>query len=131
MRSRDIKYNYHDSPTSLMEAVMARGDRRLGKVIHDAFMDGAKFDGWSEYFSLERWQNAMEKSDLDISFYAHRDRDYEEVFPWDHIDMGVSKEFLIRENEKAKNANISEDCRHQCHGCGINQSEKYGKEICN
>ena len=123
MKSKDIRYNYHDSKTSLMEAVIARGDRQIGKVIYDAFKQGAKFDGWSEYFNLNTWTDAMEKNGLDISFYAHREREYEEVFPWDHIDVGVTKKFLIRENEKARQSAISPDCRHQCHGCGINTND--------
>ena len=102
LKNKDIKYNYHDSKTSLMEAVIARGDRRIGKVIYDAFKAGAKFDGWSEYFNLDTWKEAMEKNNLSIDFYANRERSYDEVFPWDHIDVGVSKKFLIRENEKAK-----------------------------
>ena len=123
LKNKDIKYNYHDSKTSLMEAVIARGDRRIGKVILDAFRSGAKFDGWSEYFNLDTWKEAMEKNNLDIAFYANRERNYEEVFPWDHIDVGVNKKFLIRENEKAREDKVSPDCRHQCHGCGINVND--------
>ena len=123
LKNKDIKYNYHDSKTSLMEAVIARGDRRIGKVILDAFKAGAKFDGWSEYFNLDIWKEAMEKNGLDIAFYANRERNYEEVFPWDHIDVGVTKKFLIRENEKAREDKVSPDCRHQCHGCGINAND--------
>ena len=123
LKNKDIKYNYHDSKTSLMEAVVARGDRRIGKVILDAFKAGAKFDGWSEYFNLDTWKEAMEKNNLDIAFYANRERNYEEVFPWDHIDVGVTKKFLIRENEKAREDKVSPDCRHQCHGCGINAND--------
>ncbi|MBC5995676.1 TIGR03960 family B12-binding radical SAM protein [Romboutsia ilealis] len=123
LKNKDIKYNYHDSKTSLMEAVVARGDRRIGKVILDAFKAGAKFDGWSEYFNLDIWKEAMEKNGLDIAFYANRERNYEEVFPWDHIDVGVTKKFLIRENEKAREDKVSPDCRHQCHGCGINAND--------
>ncbi|WP_122640278.1 TIGR03960 family B12-binding radical SAM protein [Romboutsia sp. Marseille-P6047] len=123
LKNKDIKYNYHDSKTSLMEAVVARGDRRIGKVILDAFRAGAKFDGWSEYFNLDTWKEAMEKNNLDIAFYANRERQYEEVFPWDHIDVGVTKKFLIRENEKAREDKVSPDCRHQCHGCGINVND--------
>ena len=123
LKNKDIKYNYHDSKTSLMEAVVARGDRKIGKVILDAFKAGAKFDGWSEYFNLDTWKEAMEKNGLDIAFYANRERNYEEVFPWDHIDVGVTKKFLIRENEKAREDKVSPDCRHQCHGCGINAND--------
>jgi radical SAM family uncharacterized protein len=120
LKNNNIKYNYHDSKTSLMEAVIARGDRKIGKVIYDAFKEGAKFDGWSEYFDLDIWKNAMQKNNLSIEFYANRNREYDEVFPWDHIDVGVSKNFLMRENEKAKSSEVSQDCRNKCNGCGIN-----------
>lgn len=129
LKNKDIRYNYHDSQTSLMEAVIARGDRRIGKVIYDAFKMGAKFDGWSEHFNLEIWKKAMDKNNLSIDFYAHRERSYEEVFPWDHIDVGVTKKFLIRENEKAKENGVTVDCRHKCSACGIS-SHSIGKGMC-
>lgn len=129
LKNRDIKYNYHDSKTSLMEAVLARGDRRLGKVLYDAFKMGAKFDGWNEYFNLDIYKEAMAKNNLSIDFYANRERSYEEVFPWDHIDVGVSKKFLMRENEKAKEETTTVDCRHNCNGCGINVHD-IGKGLC-
>ncbi|MBO3445666.1 TIGR03960 family B12-binding radical SAM protein [Clostridium sp. CCUG 7971] len=129
LKNGNIKYNYHDSKTSLMEAVIARGDRKIGKVIYDAFKSGAKFDGWSEYFNLDTWKEAMEKNGLDIAFYANRERDYEEVFPWDHIDVGVTKKFLVRENEKSRQDAISPDCRHKCNGCGINAHD-IGRGLC-
>ena len=129
LKNKDIKYNYHDSKTSLMEAVFARGDRRLGKVLLDAYKMGAKFDGWSEHFKLDIYKEAMEKNNLDIAFYANRERSYDEVFPWDHIDVGVSKRFLVRENEIAKSEKVTVDCRHKCNGCGINAHE-IGKGLC-
>lgn len=129
LKNGNIKYNYHDSKTSLMEAVIARGDRKIGKVIYDAFKLGAKFDGWSEYFNLDTWKEAMSKNGLDIAFYANREREYEEVFPWDHIDVGVTKKFLIRENEKSKQDAISPDCRHKCNGCGMNTND-IGRGLC-
>ncbi|MDB8790135.1 TIGR03960 family B12-binding radical SAM protein [Romboutsia sp. 1001216sp1] len=129
LKNGNIKYNYHDSKTSLMEAVVARGDRKIGKVIYDAFKMGAKFDGWSEHFNLDTWKEAMAKNNLEIAFYANREREYEEVFPWDHIDVGVSKKFLVRENEKAKQDTVTVDCRHKCNGCGINAHE-IGRGLC-
>ncbi|MGL5642282.1 MAG: TIGR03960 family B12-binding radical SAM protein, partial [Paraclostridium sp.] len=129
LRNGNIKYNYHDSKTSLMEAVIARGDRKLGKVIYDAYKAGAKFDGWAEHFKLEIWEEAMNNNNLDIAFYANRERDYEEVFPWDHLDVGVNKKFLMRENEKSKQDAITVDCRHKCNGCGIN-THTIGKGMC-
>ena len=129
LKNGNIKYNYHDSKTSLMEAVVARGDRKIGKVIYDAFKMGAKFDGWSEHFNLDTWKEAMAKNNLEIAFYANREREYEEVFPWDHIDVGVSKKFLVRENEKAKQDTVTVDCRHKCNGCGINAHD-IGRGLC-
>ncbi|WAW14282.1 TIGR03960 family B12-binding radical SAM protein [Peptostreptococcus equinus] len=124
-----IKYAYHDSQTSLMEAVFARGDRRLGKVLLDAYNMGAKFDGWGQHFNLEIWLKAMEKNNLDPSFYAHRQREYDEKFPWDHVDVGVTKEFLIRENELAKQATETKDCRGGCNACGVNTND-IGRGLC-
>ena len=129
LKNGNIKYNYHDSKTSLMEAVVARGDRRIGKAIYDAFKAGAKFDGWSEHFSLDIWKEAMEKNNLSIEFYANRKRNYEEVFPWDHIDVGVTKKFLVRENEKATQDIVTLDCRHKCNACGINTHD-IGRGMC-
>lgn len=129
LKNGNIKYNYHDSKTSLMEAVVARGDRRIGKAIYDAFKSGAKFDGWSEHFSLDIWKEAMEKNNLSIEFYANRERNYEEVFPWDHIDVGVTKKFLVRENEKATQDVVTPDCRHKCNACGINAHD-IGRGMC-
>lgn len=129
LKNKDIKYNYHDSKTSLMEAVIARGDRKIGKVIYDAFKSGAKFDGWSEHFNLDTWKEAMDKNNLSIDFYANRKRSYEEVFPWDHIDVGVSKKFLVRENEKANADTVTPDCRHKCNACGINAHD-IGRGMC-
>lgn len=129
LKNRNITYNYHDSDTSLMEAVFARGDRRLGKVLLRAHELGAKFDGWDEHFDLEIWKKAMEECGLDISFYAHRTRELDEVFPWDHIDVGVSKKFLIREAEKALKGEMTPDCRKGCNGCGINVHD-IGRGLC-
>lgn len=129
LRNKNIKYNYHDSSTSLMEAVIARGDRKISKVIYDAFKLGSKFDGWSEHFKLDIWKEAMEKNNLSIEFYANRDRGYNEVFPWDHIDVGVHKDFLLKENEKAKADEITPDCRNGCNVCGINTHD-IGRGLC-
>ena len=129
LRNRNIKYSYPDSLTSLMEAVVARGDRRIGKVIYDAWKNGAKFDGWADHFKFDIWKEAMESNNLEIAFYANRERDYEEVFPWDHIEVGVSKKFLIRENEKSRNVEVTEDCRGRCNACGVNVNE-IGRGMC-
>lgn len=103
-----------------MEVVVVRGDRRIGKVIYDVFRLGVKFDGWVEYFNLDIWKEVMEKNNFFIDFYVYRNRNYEEVFFWDYIDVGISKKFLIREDENVKKEKIIFDCRYNCNGCGIN-----------
>ncbi|SHI02523.1 radical SAM family uncharacterized protein [Clostridium collagenovorans DSM 3089] len=127
IKSRAIQYNWHETPVSFMEAVIARGDRRLCEVIINAFENGARFDGWQEYFNFDTWLNALEACGVDGEFYAYRERSYDEVLPWDFIDVGVTKEFLMRENEKAKAVEVTVDCREKCSNCGINRSFKEGK----
>lgn len=118
IKSRRIKYNYHDNKTSYLEGVFARGDRRLCRVIIRAVEKGCKFDGWNDYFDYDKWVEAFEEMGIDPDFYSARERSYEEVLPWDHIDIGVTKEFFIRENEKAKQAITTPNCREKCAGCG-------------
>ena len=121
MHIKGVQFNYHDSPVSMLEAVVARGDRKIADVIEAAWRNGCKFDSWSESFNYEGWEKAFEDTGIDGSFYANRRREYDEVLPWDIIDSGISKEFLIRESEKAKAAQTTPDCRHGCQGCGINK----------
>lgn len=128
LKRRAINYNWHTSDVSFMEAVVARGDRRISEVIIRAFELGAKFDGWSEYFNFEIWQKAMEDCKVDGEFYAYRERSYDEILPWDFVDVGVTKQFLIDENERAKAAVTSPDCRERCLGCGVNKS--FGEGVC-
>lgn len=118
--SKNISFNYHAPLTSSLEGVFARGDRRLGAVIEAAFNKGCKFDGWDEFFSYNKWTEAFDECNKDMNFYSTRKREYDEILPWDHIDCGVSKEFLIRENEKALKAETSHDCRNGCLACNIN-----------
>ena len=118
--SKNISFNYHAPLTSSLEGVFARGDRRLGAVIEAAFNKGCKFDGWDEFFSYNKWAEAFDECNIDMNFYSTRKREYDEILPWDHIDCGVSKEFLIRENEKALKAETSHDCRNGCLACNIN-----------
>lgn len=120
LKHRNITYNYHDSKTSFLEAVFARGDRRIGSVLIKAFEKGCKFDGWQEYFLYDKWMEAFEECGIDPAFYANRARKYDEILPWDHIDVGVSKKYLINENEKSKEEKLTKDCRLGCTGCGIN-----------
>ena len=118
--SKNISFNYHAPLTSSLEGVFARGDRRLGAVIEASFNKGCKFDGWDEFFSYNKWTEAFDECNIDMNFYSTRKREYDEILPWDHIDCGVSKEFLIRENEKALKAETSHDCRNGCLACNIN-----------
>ncbi|MDK2918034.1 MAG: hypothetical protein PWQ37_767 [Candidatus Petromonas sp.] len=120
LRHRNIIYNYHDSKTSFLEAVFARGDRKLSDVLIKAWEMGCKFDGWQEHFRYETWIKAFDECGIDPSFYANRKRKYDEILPWDHIDIGVTKKYLINENEKSKEGKLTQDCRSQCTGCGIN-----------
>ena len=129
-KDKAINYNWHESPVSYLEAIFARGDRRLCDVLVKAFEKGAKFDGWGEHFKFNIWKEALEECGVDGDFYAHRERSYEEVFPWDFIDIGVTKEFLIKENEKAKNEQLTMDCRGDCQSCGVNTNENFRNGVC-
>ena len=127
IKSRSIVFNYHEQETSFMEAVFARGDRRTCDALIRAFEKGAKFDGWSEYFNIDIWKESMEECNLDTEFYVYRERTYDEVLPWDFIDIGVNRKYLERENEKAKKAELTRNCLEGCTGCGINVNFKEGK----
>ncbi|MDE5564455.1 MAG: TIGR03960 family B12-binding radical SAM protein, partial [Oscillospiraceae bacterium] len=120
VKSRKIKVSVHVSDISLMEAVLARGDRRLGRVLYEVWKNGSRLDSWDEFFDADRWYAAFEKNGLDPAFYANRTREYTEVMPWDHIDYMVSKKFLIRENQKAHAGEPTPSCREYCGGCGAN-----------
>ncbi len=119
LRIKGIKFNYHDAYTSYLESVFARGDRRLSKVILTAYNKGAKFDAWREFFSFNTYKEAFLECGIDPQFYANRVRSEAEVFPFEHIDYLVSKEFLLKEKEKAKQAITTKDCFEQCCGCGL------------
>ena len=127
IKSKYIKYNWHDPELSLLEAVFARGDRRVGKVLFEAFKKGCKFDSWGEHFKFDKWMEAFAECGIETHFYANRKRDFEEVLPWDHIDIGVSKEHFIKENKKAYNEEITPNCRVKCTGCG---ATVFGGGIC-
>ena len=118
--SKKIKVSYHETPTSLLEGVLARGDRRLNKVILRAFELGCKFDSWDDKFNFDAWMQAFEENGIDPHFYTHRRRPFSELLPWDHLDYGVSRKFLERENIKAHNNEITPHCRIHCSGCGAN-----------
>lgn len=119
IRSKQISYNYSDNKLGFMEAVFARGDRRIGKVLIKAWELGCKFDGWGEHFKYDKWMKAFEECGVDPYFYATRKREYDEILPWDHIDIGVSKNYLINENKKAIEGKITPNCRANCSGCGV------------
>lgn len=124
IKDKKIKFDTHDAKTSFLEAVFARGDRKVSKVLIEAFKNGAKFDGWRDRFKYDVWMDAFEKLEIDPAFYANRQRDYEEVLPWEFIDIGVSKSFLIKENEKAKLSELTPNCKVSCSGCGIEKGFK-------
>ena len=118
--SKSIEYNYHAPDLSRLEAVFARGDRRLGPVIEEAVKNGAKLDGWDEYFNYSYWFDAMNACGIDADFYTTRGFGEDEVLPWDTVDVGVSKKFLLRERKRAYEETVTPDCRQGCAGCGAN-----------
>ena len=126
-KNRRVNISWHDSSTSLLEGAFARGDRRLGSVIESAFKKGCKFDSWNECFKPELWAEAFNENGLSPEFYAGSKREYTEVNPWDHLDYGVTKKFLICENERAHRAETTPNCREKCAGCGANC---YGEGVC-
>jgi radical SAM family uncharacterized protein len=127
IKSKCIVYNYHEQKTSVMESVFARGDRRLCDVLIKAFEKGARFDGWDQHFKFDAWMEAMEECNLPVDFYAYRERSYDEVLPWDFIDIGVNRKYLEIENEKAKRAELTQNCRVGCTGCGVDVNFKDGE----
>lgn len=116
--SKSIEYDYHSPELSQLEAVFARGDRRLGAVIEEAVRNGAKLDGWDEYFNYFTWKDAFEKCGISPDFYTIRGYGEDEILPWDTIDVGVRKKFLLRERQRAYASQVTPDCRHGCAGCG-------------
>ncbi len=116
--AKNVTYNWHDAETSLIEAVLSKGDRRLADAIEEVFRQGGRLEAWSDYFSFERWMDAFRRCGIDPSFYAGREIPIDAVLPWDHIDVGVRKAHLIRERERAYRSELSPDCRRQCSACG-------------
>ena len=127
VRDPKVKFQYHEPYVSRMEAVLARGDRRIGKLLLRAYENGQIFDGWSEFFRYDVWVKSMEEAGIDGDFYANRLRDFNEVLPWDFIDIGVKKAYLKREYEKSMKALTTPDCRKKCNGCGIEDCEMWGE----
>jgi len=126
IKSRKIKYNWHDNKVSYLEGVFARGDRRLGRAVARAVELGCKFDGWNDFFRFDLWMQAFADCGIDPDFYL-RERKVDELLPWDHISVGVTKKFLMLENERAMQAETTPNCREKCAGCGANS---FGTGVC-
>ena len=127
LNRKSIKYNWHEAQLSELEGALARGDRRLSKVIYDAYKAGCLYDSWSEHFDYDKWVKAFDDNGIDMSFYNSRERKEEEIFPWDFIDVGVTKAFLLREYKRAKNAAVTPNCRELCYNCG---AKSFGGGVC-
>jgi len=125
--ARNVTYNWHDAETSVVESALSRGDRKLGKVIEEVWRRGGRLEAWSDYFSFDRWEQAFESCDLDMAFYASRERSVDEVLPWDMIDVGVRKSHLLHEREQCYASQLSPDCRKQCSACGAARLMKGGR----
>lgn len=120
VKSKKIRVSYHESPTSLLEGVFARGDRKLCDVIESAWRRGSKFDSWDEFFNFQNWLDAFDEFGIDPAFYANRRRSFDEILPWDMFDYGIRREFLEQENLKAHRSETTPHCRIKCSACGAN-----------
>ncbi len=127
LNHKSLKYNWHEADVTVLEGVLARGDRRVAAVIEEAYRSGALYDAWSESFRNDIWMKAFEDCGVDIGFYTTRERSLDELFPWDFIDTGVSKEFLKREWNNAVNGTVTPNCRERCSGCGV---RRFGGGVC-
>ena len=125
--ARNVTYNWHDAETSVIEAALSRGDRRMSSVIEEVWRQGGRLEAWSDYFSYQRWEEAFRKCGLDMSFYASRERSLDELLPWDMIDVGVRKAHLVHEREQCYASRLSTDCRKQCSACGAARLMRGGK----
>jgi hypothetical protein len=127
LNRKSLKYNWHQADVTILEGLLARGDRKVAKSILAAYKKGCIYDAWGEQFHYDRWLEAFEETGLDLDFYTTRARELDEVFPWDFIDIGVSKKFLEREWKRAKEETVTPNCRMQCSGCG---AMKYEGGVC-
>ncbi len=118
LNRKSIKYNWHEAKLTVLEGAMARGDRKISKVIYDAYQLGCLYDSWSEHFDYQKWMQAFETNGIDIEFYNSRERSEDEIFPWDFIDVGVTKQFLLKEYQRAKGESVTPNCRQACYNCG-------------
>ena len=127
LNHKSIKYNWHEADVTVLEGILARGDRKIGQALLKVYEKGGIFDAWSEYFDYQRWVDAFAECGIDTDFYTMRERDLDEIFPWDFIDIGVSKEFLKREWKNAHDEKVTPNCRMKCSGCG---AMKFGGGVC-
>lgn len=127
LNHKSIKYNWHEADVTVLEGILARGDRKIGQALLKVYEKGGIFDAWSEYFDYQRWEDAFAECDIDTDFYTMRERDLDEIFPWDFIDIGVSKDFLKREWKNAHDEKVTPNCRMKCSGCG---AMKFGGGVC-
>ena len=127
LNQRSIRYNWHEPDVTVLEGFLARGDRRCSKVILRAYEKGAIYDAWSESFDYNIWKESFAETNTDIDFYTLRERSTDEILPWDFIDAGVTKKFLIHEWEQAKKETVTPNCRQKCSGCG---AMRYGGGVC-
>ncbi len=127
LNRKSIKYSWHEAELTELEGVMARGDRRISKVIYDAYKAGCLYDSWSEYFNYDKWRKAFEENSIDMAFYNNREREEDEIFPWDFIDVGVTKQFLLREYKRAIGEKVTPNCTQTCYNCG---AKVFGGGVC-
>ena len=127
LNKKSIKYNWHEADVSVMEGLLARGDRKISKVIYNAYKSGCLYDAWGDFFDNEKWMKAIEDAGIDLDFYTTRERELDEIFPWDFIDIGVTKNFLMREWKNALDEKVTPNCKMQCQGCG---AATFGGGIC-
>ena len=118
LNQKSIKYNYHEADVTVLEGILARGDRKICDVLERVYRKGAIFDAWSEYFRYDLWMEAFEELGMDPEFYTLRERSFEELLPWDFINAGVSRKFLEKEWERAMKGEVTPNCRMKCSGCG-------------
>jgi len=124
---RSLSFKWHDARTTVVEGILARGDRRLSAVLFDIYKKGSIYEAWTEYFDYDRWMETMEEHGLDYHFYTTRVRSLDEIFPWDFIDIGVTKAFLKREWNRAMEAKVTPNCRQECAHCG---AARFGGGVC-
>lgn len=127
IKRKQVRFTYHNTMMSSLEGVMARGDRKVSKAIYRAWELGCRFDSWTDLFDFEKWQQAFNDTGLSMEFYANRERSYDEVLPWDHISVGVTKRFLMEERERAMRAETTPNCRQECQNCG---AKSFGGGVC-